>query len=40
LDEVKTIIREALELHFEGLRGAGLPIPPPTSVSDYFGEAG
>jgi predicted RNase H-like HicB family nuclease len=40
LDEVKAMIREALEFHFEGMRNAGLPIPPPTSVSDYLGEAG
>jgi predicted RNase H-like HicB family nuclease len=40
LDEVKSMIREALEFHFEGLRGAGLPIPQPTSTADYLGEAG
>jgi predicted RNase H-like HicB family nuclease len=40
LDEVKAMIREALEFHFEGMRDAGLPIPPATSISDYLGEAG
>jgi predicted RNase H-like HicB family nuclease len=33
--EVKTLIREALDFHFDGMRRAGLPIPPPTSTSDY-----
>ena len=39
LEEVQAMIREAVEFHFEGMRSAGLPIPPPTSTSDYLGEA-
>ena len=35
LDEAKIIIREALEFHLQGMRSAGLPIPMPTTVSDY-----
>jgi predicted RNase H-like HicB family nuclease len=35
IDEVKALIQEALEFHLDGMRRAGLPIPPPTSVSDY-----
>jgi predicted RNase H-like HicB family nuclease len=37
LDEVKGLIQEALDFHFEGMRQAGLPIPIPTAVSDYVG---
>lgn len=40
IDEVRAMIREALEFHFEGMRNAGLPIPPPTSQSDYLDQAG
>jgi predicted RNase H-like HicB family nuclease len=35
VDEVKTLIREALDFHLDGMRRAGLPIPLPTSTSDY-----
>ena len=31
LDEVKQMIREAIELHIEGLREDGLPIPEPST---------
>jgi len=34
-DEVKTLIREAIEFHLEGLRDAGEPIPEPTSRMAY-----
>jgi predicted RNase H-like HicB family nuclease len=34
-DEVKTLIREAIEFHLEGLRDAGEPIPEPTSQMAY-----
>jgi predicted RNase H-like HicB family nuclease len=37
LNEVKANIREALDFHFEGMRRAGLPIPPPTTMSEYVG---
>jgi predicted RNase H-like HicB family nuclease len=39
LDEVKTLIQEALEFHLEGMRRAGLSIPVPTTISDYVGAA-
>jgi predicted RNase H-like HicB family nuclease len=35
VDELKTMIQEALDFHFEGMRHAGLPIPVPTSFSEY-----
>ena len=35
LDEVKHNMREAVELHLEGMREDGDPIPEPTTVSDY-----
>jgi predicted RNase H-like HicB family nuclease len=28
-DEVERLIHEAIELHLEGLRDEGLPVPPP-----------
>lgn len=34
-DEVKAEIREAIELHLEGMREDGLPIPKPTSSAEY-----
>jgi predicted RNase H-like HicB family nuclease len=33
--EVLGLIREAIELHIEGLRDAGKPVPAPSSVSEY-----
>ena len=33
--EVRTLIREAIEFHLEGLRDAGEPIPEPTSQMAY-----
>ena len=32
-DEVLSLIREAIELHIEDLRGSGQPIPQPSSFS-------
>jgi predicted RNase H-like HicB family nuclease len=29
--ECETMIREAVELHIEGLQAEGIPIPPPTT---------
>ena len=29
--EVRQLIKEAIEFHLEGLREAGLPVPPPSS---------
>jgi predicted RNase H-like HicB family nuclease len=34
-DEVLRLIGEAVELHLEGLREEGLPIPEPSSSSEY-----
>ena len=39
VDEVKALIQEALDFHLEGMRRAGLPIPSPTTMSDYVGAA-
>ena len=33
--EVRTLIRDAIRFHVEGLREDGLPVPQPTSVCDY-----
>lgn len=35
VEQVKAEIREAIELHIEGMREDGLPIPAPTSAADY-----
>jgi len=35
LDEVKELIREAMEFHLDGLRQDGTPIPPPSSHVEY-----
>jgi predicted RNase H-like HicB family nuclease len=34
-EEVLRLIGEAVELHVEGLREGGLPIPAPSSSSEY-----
>ncbi|MGH8202064.1 MAG: type II toxin-antitoxin system HicB family antitoxin [Steroidobacteraceae bacterium] len=34
-EEVEASIREAIELHLEGMRQDGTPIRPPTSRVDY-----
>lgn len=34
-EEVLRLIGEAVELHLEGLREEGLPIPEPSSSSEY-----
>ena len=33
IEEIKTNIREAIELHLEGLMEDGTPVPEPTSVA-------
>lgn len=33
--EVKRLIREAVELHIDGLVEDGLPVPEPTTECDY-----
>jgi predicted RNase H-like HicB family nuclease len=40
IEEVRSMIQEALGFHFEGMRKAGLPIPRPTSQSVYLDQAG
>jgi predicted RNase H-like HicB family nuclease len=35
VEETESLLREAIELHIEGMREDGLPIPPPTSVVEY-----
>jgi predicted RNase H-like HicB family nuclease len=39
LDEVERNIREALQLHLEGLKSEGLPIPEPTTRVDKVSVA-
>ncbi len=34
-EEVLGLIKEAIELHLEGLKEAGEPVPMPSSVSEY-----
>jgi predicted RNase H-like HicB family nuclease len=34
-EEVLKLIREAIELHLEGLKDAGEPVPMPSSMSEY-----
>jgi predicted RNase H-like HicB family nuclease len=34
IDEVRTLIREAIPLHLELMRRQGEPIPPPTSFAE------
>jgi predicted RNase H-like HicB family nuclease len=35
LEEIELNIREAIELHLEGLREDGFPIPAPSTVVEY-----
>lgn len=35
LDEVRSIIREAIEIHIDGLRQDGQAIPEPSSLGEY-----
>ncbi len=35
-EEVERLIREAIEMHLEGMAEDGLPIPEPTSEVDYI----
>ena len=34
-DEVRRLIREAIEFHIDGLREDGLPVPAPTSEGEF-----
>jgi predicted RNase H-like HicB family nuclease len=35
LEDVKRLIREAIAFHLEGLREEGMPIPQPTTLTEY-----
>jgi predicted RNase H-like HicB family nuclease len=35
VEEVEREIREAIRFHVEGLRQAGVTVPPPTTICDY-----
>ena len=35
LEETKQMIQEAIEFHLEGMREDGLPIPEPTTHTEY-----
>lgn len=35
IEEVESLIREAIRLHVEGLREDGLPVPEPSSTCEY-----
>ena len=39
IDEVRERMREAIELHLEGMREDGLHIPQPTTLADYVEAA-
>lgn len=39
IDELRKHMAEAIELHLQGLREDGLPIPLPTSLADYVEAA-
>lgn len=34
--ETESLLREAIELHLEGMREDGLPIPEPSSLVEYL----
>jgi predicted RNase H-like HicB family nuclease len=36
LTETESLMRVALEMHLEGMREDGEPIPPPTTVAEYI----
>jgi len=35
VEEMEALIRDAIELHLEGMRQDGTPIPPPSSRVEY-----
>jgi len=39
IEELRRNIQEAIELHIEGLRRDGDPIPPPTTLCEYIEAA-
>jgi predicted RNase H-like HicB family nuclease len=36
VEETERLLQEAVELHVQGLREDGLPVPEPSSVVDYL----
>jgi predicted RNase H-like HicB family nuclease len=36
IEETESMLREAIELHLEGMREDGIPIPQPASVVEYL----
>jgi len=36
VEETESLLREAIELHLDGMREDGLPIPDPASVVEYL----
>jgi predicted RNase H-like HicB family nuclease len=36
VEETESLLREAIELHLEGMREDGLPIPEPSSIVEYL----
>jgi len=39
IEELRRNIQEAIELHIEGLRRDGDPVPPPTTLCEYIEAA-
>ncbi|HKP81224.1 MAG TPA: type II toxin-antitoxin system HicB family antitoxin [Pyrinomonadaceae bacterium] len=39
IDELRKNMAEAIELHLQGMRDDGLPMPLPTSLADYVEAA-
>jgi predicted RNase H-like HicB family nuclease len=39
LDEARTLIREALEMHLAGMREDGDPLPDPSTEAEYIDAA-
>lgn len=39
IEQVREGIQEAIELHLEGMREDGIPIPEPTTLCDYVEAA-
>ena len=35
VEEVRSLMREAIQMHIESLREHGEPVPPPSSRADY-----
>jgi len=40
LDATERLLREAIELHLEGMREDGTPIPEPSSIVEYVEVSG